>query len=361
MTNATHIDQLKISADANISEVITCIHDSGSLACALIYDQIGRFMNIITDGDIRRAFLEGKNLDDRAIEIQHIKLKTTRPTAITAHVHSTNTERESVFRRHSLRQLVLVDDQGSPVSILGHQYFNSTPTYINHGFTAVVMAGGFGTRLRPLTQHTPKPMLAINGRPILEISIEKLVRHGARRIFISTHYLPEKIKAHFGSGEQFGVPIEYIHEEVPLGTGGTLSRIPYQDENTLVFNGDILTDLDIGMFLAHHLRSHAAMTIAATQYSVQVPFGVVSEDRSRVTHIEEKPCFNFLVNSGIYFLARNVFETLPESGAYHMTDVAQEQIRRGRPVSCFPIFEHWLDVGSPSDYNRATQLFQTLA
>lgn len=355
--NNAHIDCLKVSLDASLPDVVTCIQASEPLGCALIYDDAGRFVNIVTDGDVRRAFLEGKRFDATARDIHQIKLKTARPTPITAHVGSTQAERTALFRRYSLRQLILVDHFGAPVDIIDHQGINSTPSYVNQHFTAVVMAGGFGTRLRPLTEDTPKPMLCINGRPMLEISIEKLVNYGANRIFISTHYLPEKIVDHFGNGERFGVPIEYIHEEAPLGTGGALSRLSYRDDTTLVFNGDILTTLDISMFLAHHLRSDAAMTIAATQYSFQVPFGVVTTEDAHVTHIEEKPQFSFLINGGIYFLSPRVFATLPKDGPYHMTDVANEQIRRGASVSCFPIFEHWLDVGRPSDYDLAAKLF----
>jgi dTDP-glucose pyrophosphorylase len=353
----TQINQLKVSLNDSVTNVVHRIQASGPLGCALIYDDAGRFVNIVTDGDVRRAFLEGKRADATAREIHQIKLKTTRPTPVTAPLSSTQAERTSLFRQHSLRQLILVDPFGAPVDIIDHHSANSTPAYVDRRFTAVVMAGGFGKRLQPLTQDTPKPMLCVNGRPMLEISIEKLVSHGADRIFISTHYLPEKIVDHFGNGERFGVPIDYIHEEAPLGTGGALSRLSHRDDTTLVFNGDILTTLDISMFLAYHLRSDSAMTVAATQYHFQVPFGVVTTSDSRVTHIEEKPQFGFLINSGIYFLSPRVFATLPKNGAYHMTDVAHEQIRRGVRVSCFPIFEHWLDVGRPSDYDLAGKLF----
>jgi dTDP-glucose pyrophosphorylase len=356
--NNAHLDRLRVSLDDSLSDVIASIQASGPLGCALIYDENGRFVNIVTDGDVRRAFLEGKQLDATAREIHEIKLKTPRPTPITAHVDSTHAERTALFRRNSLRQLILVDSHGTPVDVIDHQSINVSPTYVNQHFTAVVMAGGFGMRLRPLTEDTPKPMLQVNGRPMLEISIEKLIRSGANRVVISTHYLPEKIVNHFGNGDRFGVPIEYIHEETPLGTGGALSRLSCKDNTTLVFNGDILTTLDIGMFLAYHLRTESAMTIAATQYSFQVPFGVISSEGSQVTHIEEKPKFSFLINSGIYFLSPKVFAHLPkDDGPYHMTDVAHEQIRQGLRVSCFPIFEHWLDVGRPSDYDLAAKLF----
>ncbi|ODP31258.1 nucleotidyltransferase family protein [Pandoraea sp. ISTKB] len=356
MMNFDNIDSLSVSFDSKISDVIARIQASGPVACALLFDQ-GKFVNIITDGDVRRAFLEGNKLEDPAIEIHRIKSSSARPTPITASVHSTREERERLFQTHSLRQLVLTDAGGQPVSVIDHQAVNHAPHYINRNFTAVVMAGGFGKRLRPFTEDTPKPMLQVNGRPMLEISIEKLVSHGANRIFISTHYLPEKITEHFGNGEKFGVDIQYVHETTPLGTGGALSLVPFQDENTLVFNGDILTNLDIGMFLAFHLRSESAMTIAATQYSYQVPFGVISATDSLVTHIEEKPSFSFLVNSGIYFLSKRVFDTLPKSGHYNMTDVAANLIKASQPVSCFPIFEHWLDVGRPSDYDLASKIF----
>jgi dTDP-glucose pyrophosphorylase len=356
MTNFDNIECLSVSFDSRIADVIERIQASGPVACALLFDQ-NKFVNIITDGDVRRAFLEGFKLDDAAAEIQTIKARSTRPTPITAPVNATRKELENLFSVHSLRQLVLVDSEGKPVSVIDHHAVDHLPTYMEHGFTAVVMAGGFGTRLRPLTVDTPKPMLQVNGRPMLEISIEKLKSHGAKRIFISTHYLPEKITSHFGNGERFGIDIQYVHEETPLGTGGALSLLPFRDENTLVFNGDILTNLDIGMFLAFHMRSQSAMTIAATQYSFQVPFGVISEKNSFVTSIDEKPTFSFLVNSGIYFLSKRVFDTLPASGAYNMTDVASNLNQAQQTVSCFPIFEHWLDVGRPSDYELASKLF----
>jgi dTDP-glucose pyrophosphorylase len=355
-----NIDSLRVTFDSKISDVIARIQQSGPVACALLFDQ-GTFVNIITDGDVRRAFLEGVKLDDFAVEIHKVKSHSARPAPITASIHSSREELENLFRKHSLRQIVLTDTGGEPVAVIDHQEVNYPPDYINQNFTALVMAGGFGTRLRPYTEDTPKPMLRVNDRPMLEISIEKLVSHGANRIIISTHYLPEKITEHFGNGERFGVDIQYVYEPTPLGTGGALSLVPFHDENTLVFNGDILTNLDIGMFLAFHLRSNSAMTIAATQYCFQVPFGVISETDSLVTHIEEKPNYSFLVNSGIYFLSKRVFETLPPSGRYNMTDVASNLIKSSLPVSCFPIFEHWLDVGRPSDFELAKRMFPAKA
>jgi dTDP-glucose pyrophosphorylase len=357
MGSVDKIGPLKISAHTTVADVIARIQASGAVACALLYDEQGKFINVITDGDVRRAFLAGYKLDDPAIEIQRVKARTARPRPITARMESSVAERESLFRKFSLRQLVLVDPEGVPVSIVDHRTVNQCPHYMNQGFTALIMAGGFGTRMQPYTEATPKPMLKVNGRPMLEISIEKLVCHGATRIFISTHYLPEKIIEHFGDGHDYGIEIGYVHEDVPRGTGGALSFLPFHDENTLVFNGDILTNLDVRMLLAHHLTSGSAMTIAACQYAFQVPFGVITASDALVTRIDEKPSFSFLVNSGIYFISKSVFGTLPVTQCYNMTDVAERLIRRDMRVTCFPVFEHWLDVGRPSDYEMAAKLF----
>jgi dTDP-glucose pyrophosphorylase len=352
----TAIDELIVSFDATITEVIDRIQQSRSTACALLFDQ-GKFLNILTDGDVRRALLAGSKLDDLAIEIYKVKKRTDRPNAITANVSSSREELKSIFHKYSLRQIVLTDSEDRPVAVIDNEEIDYPTEFSNQNFTALIMAGGFGSRLRPHTADTPKPMLKVNDRPMLEISIEKLVSYGANRIFISTHYLPEKITEYFGTGERFGVEINYLHETTPLGTGGALSLLSFQDDNTLVFNGDILTNLDIGMFLAFHRRSNSVMTVAATQYHFQVPFGVISEKDSFITNIEEKPSYGFLVNSGIYFLSKQVFNTLPARGFYNMTDVASNLIKEDLPVSCFPIFEHWLDVGRPSDFELAQKMF----
>lgn len=351
-----NLEILKVTMESSITEVIDKVQKSGSIACALLFNQ-DKFVCIITDGDLRRAFLAGLKLENSAAEVHEIKNNSARPNTITAKIFSTPHELRRLFAEFSLRQLVLTDEDDRVVAVIDHQEIDHPIECINQSFTALVMAGGFGTRMRPYTVDTPKPMLKVNDRPMLEISIEKLVMHGANRIYISTHYLPEKIIEHFGDGKKFGVEIQYVHESTPLGTGGALSLLPYQDDNTLVFNGDILTNLDIGMFLAFHLRSNSVMTVAATQYHFQVPFGVISEKDSLISRIEEKPDFSFLVNSGIYFLSKSVFEFLPASGHYNMTDVADILLRNNLPVSCFPIFEHWLDVGRPSDYELASKIF----
>lgn len=357
MTLTENITPLKIQSSDTIENLIRTIQESGALGCALVY-QDNLFLNIITDGDIRRCFLSGYQISDGIDKVLSVKEKSKRPNVITANVHASRAEIKALFLQHSLRQLVLVNNEGDPVSVIDHISLGHELLHVNKSFHAVVMAGGFGTRLRPLTLDTPKPMLPINGRPLLEILIAKLVDCGAKKIYITTHYLPEKIMDHFGDGHNFGVPICYIHEDIPLGTGGALGLVERPNENMLVINGDILTDLDFSLFHAEHIRSGSVMTIAGTHYSFQVPFGVLTESNGRVLGIEEKPKFGFMINSGIYFISRKAFDFLPhEKIAFTMPQLAERLIAQGETITCFPIFEQWLDIGRPEDYRLAVECF----
>lgn len=357
MTISMNIDSIKLQCSRTIGDVVSTIQESGPFACALIYDG-DRFLNIITDGDIRRGILAGLGVENTVNAILLIKKQSNRPEPIVANVHSSSFEIDALFQRYALRQLVLVDDKGNPVSVVDHLSIGRELTHVNRQFVAVIMAGGFGTRLRPLTLDTPKPMLPINGRPLLDILVRKLVNHGAKQIYITTHYLPEKIVNHFGNGDLFGVPIRYIHEDTPLGTGGALSRIERHEDNTLIINGDILTELDFSLFQAAHIRSNSALSVAATQYSFQVPFGVLSERNGRVVAIEEKPTYSFMVNSGIYFISPLVFDDLPGSDSYGMPDLVNRLIEHNMNIGCFPVFEQWLDIGRPGDYDLASKLYE---
>lgn len=353
-----NIDHVKISRSSTIKQLIQTIQDSGPLACALVYDGV-IFMNVVTDGDIRRAFLEGSQFEDTVDSVLAVKNRSSRPAPVVASVHASREKIEALFHDHALRQLILVDDKGEPVSIIDHLSIGCDHAYINQPFVAVVMAGGFGTRLRPLTLDTPKPMLPINGRPLLDILIRKLVDFGVAEVYIATHYLPEKIISYFGDGEKYGVSIKYIHEELPLGTAGALGMIVKPNINTLVINGDILTELNIAMFHAEHMRSDSDMTIAGTQYNIQIPFGVLSEKNGRITAIEEKPVQCFLVNSGIYFASPAAFDLLPRPVSHFtMPQLAEQLIRHERKVSCFAMYEQWLDIGRPEDYNIAREMYQ---
>jgi len=215
------------------------------------------------------------------------------------------------------------------------------------------MAGGLGSRLRPLTEDLPKPMLPVGGKPLMELVIEKLRQVGIRRVNVTTHYKPEKISEHFGDGSSFGVSLNYVNEEKPLGTGGALGLIDEPNETMLVINGDVLTQVDFRAMLLFHQEHQADMTVAVRQYDIKVPYGVIECIGAKVCSLKEKPEINLLVNAGVYLLEPTVYRFIPNGKHFNMTDLIQWLLDAGRTVASFPIIEYWLDIGQVVDYEKA--------
>jgi NDP-sugar pyrophosphorylase family protein len=224
--------------------------------------------------------------------------------------------------------------------------------------SAVIMAGGFGSRLRPLTKNLPKPLLPIGERPIMELMIERLRDAGIKRFYVTTHYLPEKIIEHFGDGRSFGIEITYVSEKIPLGTAGALGLIEKPNQPLLVINGDILTTLDFQAMWFFHRTHQAALTVAVRQYEYQVPYGVMESKGPYLYQLSEKPRLNFLVNAGIYLLEPIVRRYIPTEGCFDMTDLMQSLLDNGHSIVNFPIIEYWLDIGQHADYQQAQKDFQ---
>jgi NDP-sugar pyrophosphorylase family protein len=218
---------------------------------------------------------------------------------------------------------------------------------------AVIMAGGMGTRLRPLTEDLPKPMLPVGGKPLMELVIKQLRQVGIRRVNVTTHYKPEKISDHFGDGSAYGVELNYVNEDKPLGTGGALGLMDAPTETMLVINGDILTQVDFRAMLAYHRENRADMTVAVRQYDIKVPYGVIECVGVQVCALKEKPQMHFLVNAGIYLLEPKVYEFIPSGEHFNMTDLIQRLLDSNHTVVSFPIIEYWLDIGQLADYEQA--------
>jgi NDP-sugar pyrophosphorylase family protein len=215
------------------------------------------------------------------------------------------------------------------------------------------MAGGYGTRLRPLTEKMPKPMLPVGKKPILEFIIKRLRKAGIRHVNISTHYQAEKITQHFGDGKALGVELNYLTEDRPLGTAGGIGLMKTSKEPILVINGDILTDVNFRAMLDFHREHKADMTVAVQKYDVQVSYGVVETEGFLVHKLTEKPNFLYLVNAGIYLLEPSVVSLIPKGKHFDMTDLIQKLLDTGRPVVSFPVREYWLDIGNHAEYNQA--------
>jgi NDP-sugar pyrophosphorylase family protein len=214
------------------------------------------------------------------------------------------------------------------------------------------MAGGFGKRLMPLTESVPKPMLPVGDRPLLEHVIQQLRRSGIHDVNMTTHYLPETISNHFGDGEGFGVRLNYVQEDNPMGTAGGLKLMKRPEGPFLVVNGDILTGVPFQEMLMYHRKHRAEITVGVRKYEMQVPFGVVQCEDVQITGLQEKPSLSFFINAGTYLLEPSAYDSIPEGQSFDMTDLIQKLLDAGRTVVGFPIMEYWIDVGRPEDYKK---------
>jgi NDP-sugar pyrophosphorylase family protein len=260
-----------------------------------------------------------------------------------------------LMHEHRVQQLPLLDTEGSVVDLVTLQDLEKAP--ISSPARAIIMAGGTGTRLLPLTENTPKPMLPIGNRPMLEHIISQLREAGIQQVHLATHHLSEQIADYFQQGQELDVHIDYLKEPVPLGTAGSLRMLNRPKETLLVVNGDILTTLDYRAMLAYHKKHQADLSIAVRLYDVEVPYGVVNVEETKVTGLLEKPTYTFAVNAGIYCLEPSACDFIPASCRFDMTELVEALIKNERTVVSFPIHEYWVDIGRPDDYARAQKDF----
>lgn len=338
-----------VTAAASIREAIACI-DRNAKGIALVVDEHRRLLGTVTDGDIRRAILARSAPDAPVAMLLERKAGSDFARPVTAAAGTDRGELLRLMQERCVRQVPLVDEAGRVVGLVTAEELLPVETL---PLQAVIMAGGAGTRLRPLTQDVPKPMLPVGGRPMLERLIGQLRDAGIHRVNITTHYKREIIENHFGDGRDFGVQVNYVKEDEPLGTAGALSLMQAPTEPVLVVNGDILTRLDFRDLLNFHREQDADLTVAVRQYDVNVPFGVIETDGVAVTRVVEKPVLNFFVNAGIYLLEPCVHQAIPNGERIDMTDLIQRLIAQGRRVVSFPVLEYWLDIGHHADYEAA--------
>jgi dTDP-glucose pyrophosphorylase/CBS domain-containing protein len=332
-----------------IQDAIMCFNNYMK-GIVLIVDDNGVLVNTLTDGDIRRATLEGFRLSDSLAKLLHKKVPGTTP--VTAPPDSSDEHLLGLMTARCVQQIPLTDQNGKVVGL------KTLPDLVPVGkpeLEAVIMAGGFGTRLHPLTKETPKPMLPLGGRPLLQHTLDKLKKSGIRRVHISTHHLAGQIKEHFGDGRGTGLDIEYVSEDQPLGTAGALGLMGKTDQPLLVINGDIVTELDFRAMYSFHQEHRSDMTVGVRQFDIQVPYGVLKSSGPIVQGLEEKPVYTFMVNAGIYLLSPSVYAYIPRGKEFDMTDLISLLIEGQRTVTSFPVLEYWLDVGQHADYEKAQE------
>ena len=332
-----------VSPDVSLREAIECIDASG-IQLALVVSESMKLLGVLTDGDIRRAILNGFSLTEPVTGVMNRSPKT-------ASIRTSQEEVLAMMRRYTFHHLPLVDDEGK---IAGLATLDDFLGVVERDNWVVLMAGGLGSRLRPLTDSCPKPLLNIGGKPILENILEAFIEQGFRKFFISVNYRAEMIKEYFGSGEQWGAQIEYLHEPERLGTAGALSLLKEKpDAPVVVMNADLITKANFGAMLRFHEEHDSTATMAVREYDFQVPYGVVKVEGARILGIEEKPVQSFFVNAGIYILSAAALDSIPQQVFFDMPSLFQNLNGEGKKVSAYPLREYWLDIGRIEEYERA--------
>jgi len=342
------IEKIKLSPEASIREALRII-DSGAVKIALVVDEAGRLLGTVTDGDIRRAILAGAGLEDPIAQIYSKDPVTVPPSASNVHIIN-------LCSAYRVYQIPVVDEAGRPVDMILLDEVLKSKNYPNK---VVLMVGGLGTRLRPLTEKTPKPMLSVGGKPILQTIVEQFAEYGFSDIIMCVNYRAEAIYDYFGDGRRFGVRISYIKERERMGTAGALSLLPERPkEPFFVMNGDILTNVRFDRFLEYHMQNGATASMCVREYDMQVPFGVVEMEGNRITAIREKPVYRFFVNAGIYLLSPETLDYIPEQSYFDMPTLFERLMQAGHKCVSFPLREYWLDIGRMEEYERANSEYK---
>jgi dTDP-glucose pyrophosphorylase/CBS domain-containing protein len=337
-----NLEKITVSPNTSIHETLKII-DSQSYHIALVINDQHELVGTVTDGDIRRGILKGIALDEP------VKLVMNN-NPITIDENASSQEQESMMRKHLIHHLPIVNIKKQLVDLAIRGKI--APKLRNNW--VVIMAGGLGTRLYPLTKDCPKPLLKVGDKPLLETIILNLKGHGFHKFYLSVNYKSEMIEKYFQDGSQWGITIRYLKENQRLGTAGALSLIPeIPEESIVVINGDVLTKMDATKLLDYHLKNKAAATMCVREYEIQVPYGVCNIMKNQLHSIEEKPVYRYFISAGINVLSPPTLEKIPKDSFYDMPMLFKQLLLEKEGVFIFPIREYWLDIGQMADYERA--------
>lgn len=339
---------LVIQPESTIREALRVI-ESGRVGIALVIGPDDQLVGMVTDGDVRRAMLSGVDLDENTGDIVNHEF-------VRATTGSNQHQIIQLIREHAVRQMP-VTNSSNQIQALYVQSEESVSSFSN---PVVIMAGGLGSRLAPMTDTIPKPMLAVTGKPILEVLVDQLVASGFQNIYISVLHLAEQIQDHFGDGTNFGCNIEYLVEDTPLGTAGSLALLPGSATvPVLVLNGDLLTNADFASILSEHSSENYSATQCVYQHKYQVPFGVVHEEEGQVVSITEKPTESWWVNAGIYVLSPDLINSIGNPQYLSMIDLLEKGKETIGPIAAVRLMDRWLDIGTISAWRSASSSEQS--
>jgi dTDP-glucose pyrophosphorylase/predicted transcriptional regulator len=334
-----------IRADTPIKVLIEQLNTVG-IKIALVLDNSEHLLGTVSDGDFRRGMLRGLTLQDSVEKIMNTSPRTVKE-------NSSRLDVLNLMEKTKILQIPIVDNKNK---VIGLHLWDEISAKTKYSNVMVIMAGGKGSRLHPQTEKTPKPMLQVAGRPILEHIIRRAQSQGFNHFIIAINYLGKNIEDYFKSGESFGAKIEYLREESPLGTAGALSLIREKLEKAfIVTNGDVITDINYSNFLEFHSSQNAGATVAVHTHEFQIPYGVVQIDGLKIVSYEEKPIVSNLINAGVYALDPSILDLITETKFRNMPEILEMAKSQHKNVIVYPLHESWIDVGRPSDLELANE------
>lgn len=305
-----------------------------------------KLIGSITDGDIRRALVSGACLTDTVVGIMN-----GHPMFLTSNDSISNVYKYRQCRLKNINAIPVIDENGCVVDVRDvHKYQSCIDV------SAVLMAGGKGIRLRPLTEHCPKPLLKVGSKAIIDYNIERLASYGVRDMYVTVNYLKEQIISHF-TAPIMDVQVKCVVESDFLGTIGAVSLIPeLRCDTVLVMNSDLFSNIDFEAFYLHFIENNADMSVAVVPYSVSIPYGIVNVDGHNIVGLQEKPVYNYYANAGMYMIKKKMLSYIPENKVFNATDMIQLLIEQKKNVIRFPISGYWIDIGKKEEYDKACDI-----
>lgn len=339
------ISKYIIASDASLNDALIALNNlSGDVLTLLVVDPEGRMLGTLTDGDVRRNLIATKDLNTNITGAMNVHFKY-------ATINKTDVGFIQDMRKAGVILLPVLDEEKRIVSLYNLKKLRSVLPV-----DAVLMAGGKGERLRPLTESVPKPLLPVNGKAIIDYNIDRLISFGVEHISVTVNYLKEQLEAHFREPVE-GIDIHCVPEPAFLGTIGSLSFIDtFYNDTILVMNSDLFTNIDYEEFFLHFKKHQADMSVASVPYTVNVPYGIFELDGREIKDIVEKPTYNYYANAGIYLIKKELLRFIPKDTFYNATDLIRDLIENNYNVIRFPITGYWLDIGNHSEYAKACDL-----
>jgi len=331
-----------ILSGSTVKQALGVLNDLSQDAILFVVDENNKLIGSLTDGDVRRGLL-----NDFTVETKIDEIIQSNPRFIRKGDY--DIQKIIAYREEDYRVIPVLDENDMVINVINFRYIKS---YLP--IDAVIMAGGRGQRLQPLTDATPKPLLKVGDKPIMEHNLNRLAMYGIDDFWVSLKYLGEQIEAYFGAGKQKNINIEYVWENEPLGTIGAVAQIAnFQHDYVLVTNSDLLTNIDYEQFFLEFIKQDADLAVLTIPYQVAIPYAVLETEKGEVKSFKEKPTYTYYSNGGIYLMKKEMTHLIPQNKFYNATDLMEDLIQQNKKIISFPFSGYWLDVGKHEDFEKA--------